>query len=695
MDAPSAALPLPLTAPATGLAGRSRSADQNDPGAEDGFADLVSEIGTTPGDQVGPAGSGVQRETGLRSDAGAVAADTVVIGATGLMEKAPAPIPAVEAGLETRFWPQGLASQPQTAVGKAGPVLAQPDVPGGPGMVGIPLAKAGQNTEIGIPAAAVPSAPIAGPPDRAGPAKALGPWLTFGPTEPSAPEVGPREALPDLRGLGRKAVFASEASQAGQKMQRAPLPQEDRAELAPPIPTATAPGSAETEVSTRRADAAMTIQTTVPATLTKITLPPATALQAAGPPPPNAPASSTVQSAGTEAVLPRPAKGASFTAQGVAPSAGLMSLAGHPTTSSATAAAIRTATAPLVQGFQGDVTSSPAVANPMASDAPETASKREGPAMPAGGDVRAPTPIVPILQASGHASLQAAPPATDAITQLAYQDGATDPRPQRPGLVLPVVAQAGELPAPTPFAIAITASDGAPRRVDEGDNPSPRAGLDTSARLGPLSAAPATRITPVGVTAPMARAEPPTANFQTGELGVKAGLEQPLPGGAPPTPSAAALSGPPGTMAGQGASIPHHIAQHIAANLPKPVSDLGTGTLELALDPPELGRVRMSLVEIAGTLTLSITAERPETAELMRRHMDILNQEFSRSGLDAPDVHVGTGADGNGRAQDRDGGSGAGPSSATPEGGRQGDLGPQDTHHAASIDPSRALDLRL
>jgi flagellar hook-length control protein FliK len=51
----------------------------------------------------------------------------------------------------------------------------------------------------------------------------------------------------------------------------------------------------------------------------------------------------------------------------------------------------------------------------------------------------------------------------------------------------------------------------------------------------------------------------------------------------------------------------------------------------------------MSLVEIAGTLTLSITAERPETAELMRRHMDILNQEFSRSGLDAPDVHVGTG----------------------------------------------------
>jgi hypothetical protein len=67
-----------------------------------------------------------------------------------------------------------------------------------------------------------------------------------------------------------------------------------------------------------------------------------------------------------------------------------------------------------------------------------------------------------------------------------------------------------------------------------------------------------------------------------------------------------------------GAALSQQIAQHIAANLPKPVTDLGTGTLEITLDPPELGRVRMSLVEIAGTITLSIVADRPETAELMR-----------------------------------------------------------------------------
>ncbi|NNV64938.1 MULTISPECIES: flagellar hook-length control protein FliK [unclassified Roseobacter] len=54
---------------------------------------------------------------------------------------------------------------------------------------------------------------------------------------------------------------------------------------------------------------------------------------------------------------------------------------------------------------------------------------------------------------------------------------------------------------------------------------------------------------------------------------------------------------------------------------------------EIALDPPELGRVRMVFSLVEGALTLSITADRPETLDLMRRHMDLLSQEFSRAGL--------------------------------------------------------------
>jgi len=147
-------------------------------------------------------------------------------------------------------------------------------------------------------------------------------------------------------------------------------------------------------------------------------------------------------------------------------------------------------------------------------------------------------------------------------------------------------------------------------------------------------------------------------------------------------------------FAGTGAAVPQQIAQHIAASLPKPVSDMGNGTLELALDPPELGRVRMSLVEVGGVMTLSIVADRPETAELMRRHMDILAQEFSRAGLDAPNVRVGTGWDGSGSAPDRDGAP-----AAPPDTGPDAETAPVAMHaHTARMrpdDPTRALDLRL
>lgn len=80
-------------------------------------------------------------------------------------------------------------------------------------------------------------------------------------------------------------------------------------------------------------------------------------------------------------------------------------------------------------------------------------------------------------------------------------------------------------------------------------------------------------------------------------------------------------------------------------------AELG-GPIDIALDPPELGRVRLSLVEVNGVMTLSITAERPETADLMRRHLSLLADEFARQGLDAPSVDISGG--GQGGRQPRD-----------------------------------------
>lgn len=91
----------------------------------------------------------------------------------------------------------------------------------------------------------------------------------------------------------------------------------------------------------------------------------------------------------------------------------------------------------------------------------------------------------------------------------------------------------------------------------------------------------------------------------------------------------------------QGPSASRHGAMHIApthvsggAELARQVASQiavaaqADGSTEIALDPEELGRVRLRLTGNETVMSVLIIAERPETAELMRRHVDALAQEF-------------------------------------------------------------------
>lgn len=60
-------------------------------------------------------------------------------------------------------------------------------------------------------------------------------------------------------------------------------------------------------------------------------------------------------------------------------------------------------------------------------------------------------------------------------------------------------------------------------------------------------------------------------------------------------------------------------------------------SVEVTLNPEELGRVRMALNSHDGAISVTITGDRIETLDLMRRHIDVLAQEFRRLGFD----HVG------------------------------------------------------
>ncbi|WP_407493724.1 flagellar hook-length control protein FliK [Pseudooceanicola sp. MF1-13] len=60
---------------------------------------------------------------------------------------------------------------------------------------------------------------------------------------------------------------------------------------------------------------------------------------------------------------------------------------------------------------------------------------------------------------------------------------------------------------------------------------------------------------------------------------------------------------------------------------------LPEGAIEITLKPEELGRVRMQVTAVDQSVTLTITAERPETLDLLRRHIDQLAQDYKSQGF--------------------------------------------------------------
>ena len=68
--------------------------------------------------------------------------------------------------------------------------------------------------------------------------------------------------------------------------------------------------------------------------------------------------------------------------------------------------------------------------------------------------------------------------------------------------------------------------------------------------------------------------------------------------------------------------------QQMSVHLAEVISRGPDRAVDIALNPEELGRLRLSMVTVDGSLTLAITAERGETLDLIRRHIGQLEQEF-------------------------------------------------------------------
>ena len=124
-------------------------------------------------------------------------------------------------------------------------------------------------------------------------------------------------------------------------------------------------------------------------------------------------------------------------------------------------------------------------------------------------------------------------------------------------------------------------------------------------------------------------------------LSVDASRGDPLPDGASTIPWASGTRAPE-DGAGSGAPLPaQDPGRSVAMQLAAAVSMDRPGAFEIRLSPEELGMVKLTLQVADGTVALAIEAERPETLELMRRSLDVLEREFRDAGFTSLNLSFG------------------------------------------------------
>ena len=83
-----------------------------------------------------------------------------------------------------------------------------------------------------------------------------------------------------------------------------------------------------------------------------------------------------------------------------------------------------------------------------------------------------------------------------------------------------------------------------------------------------------------------------------------------------------------------GTSGRFEMGRHAVAQMAEVAARKPHRPVEIALNPEELGRVRMSLSTHDAGVTVQISAERPETMDLLRRHIDQLAADFRKLGYE-------------------------------------------------------------
>jgi flagellar hook-length control protein FliK len=80
-------------------------------------------------------------------------------------------------------------------------------------------------------------------------------------------------------------------------------------------------------------------------------------------------------------------------------------------------------------------------------------------------------------------------------------------------------------------------------------------------------------------------------------------------------------------------SVPAQLLHHTAA--------AKADSVDVLLQPEELGHIKFQIQQQGETVRILLTAERPETVELLRRHSEQLLQEFRQAGFSQASLNFG------------------------------------------------------
>jgi hypothetical protein len=208
-----------------------------------------------------------------------------------------------------------------------------------------------------------------------------------------------------------------------------------------------------------------------------------------------------------------------------------------------------------------------------------------------------------------------------------------------PGLVVAQVAQ-DQHARPKESKAAVLPSQEAERE------PPPRAGTERPVeRLTVAVASGAMPSLPVQAAVSFAQ-ERTKAETLTGDAPFRAGeILSALAASTADRPAVSQASAP--AVSAQAASP--EMARHAASQMAVAITQSGGRATEIALNPEELGRVRMSLSAGEASVSLTVFADRPETVDLLRRHIEILAQEFRALGYADIQFTFSSGDQGEGR----------------------------------------------